>query len=221
MNIEGGNLMILLKGFFVTLALVLAGTTVQEQEKEVVIMSSDGGTARCRVELRIEDDGAENMSVDINGATLELDPSEIAEGETRTYTLDDGTELTVLRTSDALVLNVNDKEIRVPLAHGEGDDHVWITADGDEIDLEEIPYNNTVTISGLGDLDEETRTRIIQALRGAGVEKEIEFSDHTVISLHKGASFITSGDENGSPNVKVIKHGKTHQKKKVKVIKIH
>ncbi len=57
---------------------------------------------------------------------------------------------------------------------GGGQSMVFVTDDNQAIHLDGLA--DTVFISGLGDLDESRRQAIVDALRGAGVDKEIRFA---------------------------------------------
>lgn len=139
---------------------------------------------------------------DAGGEAVELDLSDLQVGETRWITSDSGKEIGITREENGYRLDIDGEEtfIMSPgdgmhkriMVHattdGEGDDlhsvmsNVWVTDDAQVLHLDGMAgggmfiANDSVFISGLGDLDEYQKADIIDALRSAGVEKEIHFA---------------------------------------------
>jgi hypothetical protein len=151
------------------------------------------GKAHKKIEIRVTPDG------DADGTVI--DASDLEVGETRYITSESGKEIAITREENGFRIDIDGEETFVmsPLegmhkkvmlramgegeAHaesfvvtGEGEGHnmIFVTDDHQTVHLDDL--ENTVFISGLGDLDDYDKERIIDALRSAGVDKEIHFT---------------------------------------------
>ncbi len=149
---------------------------------------------------------------DDSGEMTELELSDLAVGETRWITSDSGKDIGITREDDGYRLDIDGEEtfIATPgdgmhdrvmvktmvMEDGEGlhdaMQNVWVTGDQQVIHLDGLESSG-VFISGLGDLDENQKADIIDALRAAGVDKEIHFSP--MGGGEHSFTFVTSGDD--------------------------
>ena len=149
-----------------------------------------------------------------------IDIGDMELGETRYATAASGEEIAITRDEDGYLLEVGGEEIRVgtlgdaahmkvivggdTAAFGVGSGS-WTTEDSNTISLDghNVAFagnlaclgggaGDSVTISGAGDLDEFDRERIIDALRDAGVDKDVRFVEKT------GFHWITAGEGDGN-----------------------
>ncbi len=204
----------------VLMSMILAAGD-QEKEVNVMVMTHGDGDG-VRIEFT-DENGQQEMHIVHNDGEVTFDPSELEVGDSRTLTLDNGSELVVSRTEAGLSLNIDGKDMElltlheggVHGAHGnhvvvhgdghtssanfiikgddDGGEHVFIHKNGVDTGkmLMELGAKDSVNISGLGDLSEEVRDQIIQALRDAGVEKEINFSDMHIMHSTTGNVWIS------------------------------
>ncbi|MFQ5720467.1 MAG: hypothetical protein ACE5IK_13055 [Acidobacteriota bacterium] len=171
-----------------------------------------GGEADCggvehRIKILIAGGGDELEGLAAGGEAIDISGMEV--GETRYGTGD--TDVAVTRVEDGYTITVDGEEIHVDtivdadrmkviVGSGSGEGGSWTTADGSVFSLDGHHValfgaggeSDAVTLSGLGDLDEDARQRIIEALRDAGVEKDIHFADG------HGFQFITAGTGEGN-----------------------
>jgi hypothetical protein len=132
---------------------------------------------------------------DADGEGVELDLSDLEVGETRWITTDSGKDVGVTREDDGYRLDIDGEEtfimspgvgmhnrvmVHATTDHDGGGSYdstsnVWVNSDHDVINLDSMT-GDSVFISGLGDLDENQKADIIDALRSAGVDKEVHFA---------------------------------------------
>ena len=132
---------------------------------------------------------------DADGEGVELDLSDLEVGETRWITTDSGKDVGVTREDDGYRLDIDGEEtfimspgdgmhnrvmVHATIDHEGGGSHdstsnVWVNSDHDVISLDSMA-GDSVFISGLGDLDENQKADIIDALRSAGVDKDVHFA---------------------------------------------
>ncbi|MFQ5670985.1 MAG: hypothetical protein ACE5HD_10780 [Acidobacteriota bacterium] len=153
-----------------------------------------------------------------DAATTGLESVDIGDleiGETRFLTTDSGKEIAVTREEDGLFLEIDGKEMHIQMDDEPGTRLFVGGADTAEADGDQViglsarsicigrpgADEDVVTLSGLGDLDDARKDEIIDALRSAGIEKEIRFA-----SPGHGFQFVTvntDGDAEGEKNVNV------------------
>ncbi|MDJ0838574.1 MAG: hypothetical protein QNK37_18800 [Acidobacteriota bacterium] len=143
--------------------------------------------------------------------------------------LGDDNSWTTLVTEEGMTgKKVQIRKVGADSEDGQGFAYVINTGDGD-IDVHEThgmsliaDAETNVVISGLDELDEETRARIVEALQDAGVTKNISFNKDLIRKLKSGQALteeliFSETDEDGKVKVRVFtpKKGK---KSGVKVI---
>lgn len=172
------------------------------------------------------------VMTDDDGEMTELDLSDLEVGETRWMTSASGKDIGITRELDGYRLDIDGEEtfIATPgdghhnrvmvrtIGVGDGEvltedmhgamQNVWVTGDQKVIHLDAGSLDG-VFISGLGDLDENQKADIIDALRAAGVDKKIHFSPAGE-GTH-AFTFMTSGEgihADGEATVDVQMHKK-------------
>lgn len=131
---------------------------------------------------------------DAGGEAVELDLSDLEVGETRWITSDSGKEVGITREENGYRLDIDGEETFImspgddmhnrimvhATSEGEGlhesMSNVWVTGGDAEVIHLDGMASDGVFISGLGDLDEYQKADIIDALRSAGVDKDIHFA---------------------------------------------
>ncbi len=216
--------MIYLKGLAIAFGAIMFmfGGGQKSEEKAFIVLNSSGVENKVRMHF-IDDNGDKNMRFVLEEGGLEFNPDDFNVGETKTFTLDNGDEVEVRREQNKIVLILGEKEMEFFIGEiGEAGHGVHVyKAASTALEMVSEGAEDALTISGLGDVDEETRERIINALREAGVSKEVRFS--SMGGLHHGGENLIwiEEDGNNNENVKVIKcKGKdgTHIKIKNKLI---
>ncbi len=152
--------------------------------------------------------------IDVNGSVI--DGSEIALGESKSYSTKNGT-VTISRDEEGL--QIKDEDGKVLRLFGGEEEGAHVMALGGE-HFKMVRPNDSVIIQGLDNLDETAREKIRAALADAGVDKEVVFAgtpqmtwvdgEAGEIQVNGSAIFI-SGDD------KDAKDGKT---KRVQVFKM-
>jgi hypothetical protein len=138
------------------------------------------------------------------GGLEEFDVSDLAVGDSRTFTTAEGKEVDLTRLEEGFSITVDGKEIVAGggegaqqqvfvhrVAHGDGEDvntmvftgsgsgegAVWEgAADAGPMVFAFGEPGNQVVISGAGNLDADARERIEQALKDVGVDKKVVFA---------------------------------------------
>ena len=196
----------------------------------------DGEVHKKHIKIMVSPDGDD---VD----AIHLDASDLEVGETRYVTSESGQEVAITREENGFRIDIDGEEtfVMTPgegmhkrvMVHsagsgvatanafvmageGEGHDMLWISDEGENVHLEGM--EDTVFITGLGDLDEYERNQIIDALRAAGVEKEIKFAP---AGGPHGFHFLTTSGiegEGGDVEVEIRKIGPGEEDTNVFVI---
>lgn len=156
---------------------------------------------------------------DADGEALDLDLSDLEVGETRWISTDSGKDVGITREENGYRLDIDGEETFImspgddmhnrvmvhATAHGEGEDlhsamsNVWVSGDAGVIEIDGMASDH-VFISGLGDLDEYQKADIIDALRAAGVDKEVHFAPAGAPHM---MSFTTTHDIHGEGDANV------------------
>jgi hypothetical protein len=155
----------------------------------------DGQHHKKQIKILVTPDGEDSDEVIFDASDLEV-------GETRYLTSESGKEVAITREENGFRIDIDGDEtfVMTPdkgmhkriMVHsaagaeatanafvvsgegeGEGHEMVWVSEESGEVHLGGL--EDTVFISGAGDLDEYDRERIIDALRDAGIDKEIRF----------------------------------------------
>ena len=142
-----------------------------------------------RTEVKIAIDGDDNghsvFRFDSDDAGIDLEELEV--GETKTYTDDDGNEVTVSRNDDGFEFEVAGEKIVVAdMLHGEHDVNVLHLGHGDEdvviekhrkVHVVKTEADAGVTIISGDEIDAKTRAKIEKVLKKAGKDGEVLFID--------------------------------------------
>lgn len=181
----------------------------------VVIAGAFIASADERIEIRVEKESADLISVDVNGVTEVVRLEDLADGESRTFDVGDH-ELVVKRVGDDLTI-INDGHAFGSFgAHGEGHStNVWVTDDGEDIEITgdcEFSEKKIIVmkVDGLGGEDGEVKTYTIH-VDGDEVlldgEHNIEIDE--IMNLHEGhhgAVFISKDGDVNHPMI-IKSHG--------------
>jgi hypothetical protein len=101
----------------------------------VVLVGAVIAAAEQRIEVRVEQQGDDEVSVDINGVTEVIRLDDLAEGESRTFDVGDH-ELVVTRLGDELKVVTTGSGLGHLVKNGHDlDTMVWVTEDGERIEL--------------------------------------------------------------------------------------
>ena len=188
--------------------LAFGGSQIHETKKVVAL--NNGSEHNITVDY-VADGDERQMTLNLNGEALTPDLEGMEVGDIRTLTTSGGTEVTIERKDEhRYLLHGGEGEINIIIGgHDDGHgEHVWVHGDemvheiGDEMVFVTGAASDSVTISGLSDLDEDQKQRIIDALRAAGIDKDVQFMD-TKIQMHQ-----VHGD--GAHHVWVDADGETH-----------
>jgi hypothetical protein len=165
--------------FFWGCLIASAAIASEKQETHIKIVTNDDGDV-----------------FEWHGSDANADFSDLAVGESKTVTGDDGEEVTVTRTSAGLVFNVDGKTIE--LADFADDGHVTIDVEKNH-NFRFIKTDATadVTIISSDEIDDETRARIREVLKDAGKDGEILFFD--------GSELDAEAQAHGEHEVRIIR----------------
>lgn len=106
-----------------------------------------------RIEVRVEADGGDEISVDVNGVTEVVRLDDLADGESRTFDVGDH-ELVVKRVGDDLTI-VNDGHAFGSFgSHKTIDTNIWVTDEGENIEIDGAHKMIMVKTGGCEDCDE-------------------------------------------------------------------
>ena len=142
-----------------------------------------------RTEIKIAIDGDDNghsvFKFDSDDAGIDLDELEV--GESKTYTDDDGNEVTVSRNDDGFEFDVAGEKIVVAdILHGEHDlKMLHLAHEGENVVVEKhhkvhmvkTEADAGVTIISGDEIDADTRAKIEKVLKEAGEDGEVLFID--------------------------------------------
>lgn len=158
----------------------------------VVVAGALIASAEERIEVRVEKNASDEVTVDVNGVAEVIHLDDLADGESRTFDVGDH-ELVVKRLGDELTI-ITDGD-----AFGSFGDHgahrqmnVWVTDDGDEIEIDgDCEFSGkkmiVMRVDGLEGEEGEARAYTIQ-VDGDEVlldgEHNIEIDE--IVKLHGG-----------------------------------
>jgi hypothetical protein len=118
-----------------------------------------------RIEVRVEQEGPDEISVDVNGVTEVVRLDDLADGESRTVDVGDH-EIVVRRVGDELKLT--DEGYEFGMHGGDLETMVWLTDDGDRIEIDGGQPDDSgqrvmvMKVTGDGDEGGETQTYRIE-----------------------------------------------------------
>lgn len=160
-----------------------------------------------RVEIAIAGDGSDRGEFRFSSEDSGVDPYALEVGESKTYTDDDGNEVTVSRSEDGFEFDVAGEKIVVDdVMHEEHDlKMLHLAHEGEDVIVEKhrkIHLVDTddeagVTIISGDEIDAETRARIEKVLKEAGKHGEVLFIDGSELSGNERAA--------GKREVRIIK----------------
>ena len=157
--------------FFWVFLIATAALAGNEKKAEIII-AVDGDDGGKQVMRFVGDDA---------GTVLE----DLEVGEKQTLTDADGREVTVQRTAEGMVFEVDGRTIEMPEIHGEHHVELHAAGHGKEVQIEErrevrivkSDGDSGVTVISREAIDEATRERIRQVLRDSGRKDEVTFVD--------------------------------------------
>ena len=174
-----------------------------------------GEQHKMKIEVAVSGDGEEHF--EWHGDGTEIDDLEV--GESKTIVNDDGNEITMTRTEDGMEIEVDGKNIELMhmgsdsdvdvvvdvlhekganvFIHGEHESEDVMVDSHKSVKIVKSHDSDGVTIISGDEIDEETRARLEEVLKGAGKDGTVMFID--------GSEF--SGDEQaqGKHKVHIIK----------------
>ena len=167
---------------FFWIFLVASAALAGDEKKTEIIIAIDG-----------DDGGKQVMSFVGDDAGTVLEDLEV--GEKQTLTDADGRQVTVQRTADGMVFEVDGRTIEMPEIHGEHHVELHAAGHGKEVQIEErrevrvvkSDGDSGVTVISREAIDEATRERIRQALRDGGRKDEVTFVDTAELNDAAGA----------------------------------
>jgi hypothetical protein len=172
----------------------------------------NGKVHKKHIKILVSPDGEDSDAIHLDASDLEV-------GETRYLTSESGREVAITREENGFRIDIDGEEtfVMTPgegmhkrvMVHsagtgvatanafvmageGEGHEMLWVTDEGESIQFGGL--EDMVFITGLGELDEYERNQVIDALRSAGIEKEIRFAPAG--GAH-GFHFVTTSEGEG------------------------
>ncbi len=140
-------------------------------------IASEEHRAEVRIEIDSDDSGHSVFKFDSQDSGIDLETLEV--GESKTYTDDDGNEVTVTRNEDGFEFDVAGEKIVV--ADAAHDEHV-VVEKHHKVHIVDTDVDVGVTIIAGDEIDADTRARIEQVLKESGNEGEILFIDGSELS---------------------------------------
>ncbi|MEM7278848.1 MAG: hypothetical protein AAF385_12055 [Pseudomonadota bacterium] len=145
-----------------------------------------------KIRIEIDDDsGAESLSLSLDSKDMGFSLSDIGEGESRSYVDADGRNILITRQEKGYKLNVDGRELDLPVLHGM--EFMPVGEHALTIDMLEDQHHAMVMTEEFGDidvdfdpgftvipgrkLDDATKQAIRDALSAAGISDEIRFVD--------------------------------------------
>ncbi|MEM7433395.1 MAG: hypothetical protein AAF351_15840 [Pseudomonadota bacterium] len=155
--------------FFSALAfagLADAGEVYEEHEVKMAIAVVDDNS-----------NGGEPTRIEINSDDLDFDIFEMQEGETKSIVDENGRSILITRAADGLNLNIDGKDIEVPL-FGEAGEYEHDVVKHKIVKHEMHGGPDSTMIISAKPIDEVTQQAIQQLLESAGYDSGVEFIDH-------------------------------------------
>lgn len=145
--------------------------------------------------LKVMDGSGEPVDLRLDSAELGFDVFDLAEGDSYTFTTDDGRPVTVSNVDGEIWLDVDGELMELNGLHGHGQGH------GNVMKMIDLQSHQGITIRSTEPLDEETKTRIVQAIADAGVDQEVFFAEN--MQFH----WLSAGDLEGDYDIEVKSDG--------------
>ena len=151
--------------------------------------------AEIRIEIDSDDNGHSVFKFDSQDSGVDLEKLEV--GESKTYTDDDGNEVTVTRNEGSFEFDVAGEKIVVAdVTHDEHDlKMMHLVHEGENVVVEkhhkvhvvETDVDVGVTVIAGDEIDPDTRAKIEQVLKESGKDGEILFIDGSEMSGNERA----------------------------------
>jgi hypothetical protein len=157
-----------------------ANDMVNADEKETINVMHFEDSKSVNVFIEKQDGGKETVKVVIDGKEYRIDMPELADGESKTITADDGTEVIVKKIDASRVLFIGDDEVRLPSGSGELSEHGLSTVITSSHNLS---VDDAVTIQAPG-VSDDVRQALIAAvanvLHSYSLAKKVKFVDYAM-----------------------------------------
>jgi len=154
----------------------IAGTSMlamaSDSNKHVNVLHTEGATS-IMVNINKENGSDAKVELKIDGKDYSFSLPELADGETREITTDDGQSVTLLKAAKGTTVTIDGKEIMLHSLAGNHGRMANVFAFGSGMGIHQ---NNTLIISG-GGLDDDARARIKEAIAAAGIDKKVIFPE--------------------------------------------
>jgi len=180
-------------------------------DQKLHTMDHNAETKVITVSIDKENDNPAKVDVDINGEKLSFDLPDLADGETREITTNEGKIIKIIKAKNGSTILIDGQKIKLhALTGAEGMSANIFAFKGDHA-IDE----NSLMISGVN-LDEDTRQKIEQALQDAGIEKNINFlelSNHNWMADDGSNIDIvidSEGEDSGDHTIKIEKRIELH-----------
>ncbi len=159
----------------------------QHSVYEMKVMGHDGSP----IEVRLDSD------------ELGFDAFDLAEGDSHSFTLDDGRPVTISNVEGEIWLDVDGELIELSGLHGGRHAMKMLDLGSDDAAFGHLmrAHHEGITIRSADPLDEETKTRIVQAIQDAGVDQDVFFAEDMRFE------WVTAGDLEGNYDVDVKVNG--------------
>ena len=190
-------------------------TTADEKKKHQVMSFSTSKDVNVFVNKQGKDET--KIDVIINGEKHSFDLPELKDGETKTITTDDGTEIKVIAASGNQMIWVDGEEVNLPklemLSEGEG-----LSTIISRVHMLNDHEDDSITINASG-LSEDASSAIVDAVKGVltsyGIDRKVRLTerkfDFKFIGDGEGVHKLHHG-ENVEIKMDVDVDGKVHKK---------
>lgn len=154
-------------------------------------------------ELKVVNGDGAPIDVRLDSDELGFDVFDLAEGDSHSFTTDDGRPVTISNVEGEIWLDVDGELTELSGLHGGRHAMKMLDLGSDNAALGHAMgiHHRGITIRSGDPLDEETKARIVQANQDAGVDQEIFFAEDMQFE------WVTAGDLEGDYDVEVTSDG--------------
>ncbi len=165
-------------------------------------------------ELKVMGHDGSPVEIRLDSEELGFNAFDLAEGDSHAFTLEDGRPVTISNVEGEIWLDVDGELIELSGLHGGGHAMKMLhLGSGHEAFGHMMGAGHRgITIRSADPLDEETRTRIVQAIQDAGVDQEVFFVEDMQFQ------WVTAGDLEGGYDIEIEGDG-LHEMHKTIVIR--
>ena len=149
------------------------------QEQSVHFLHSNSGAKVISLSIDKSSAGDEKIRLILNGEEMNFDMSELSDGDVQEFTTADGKTIKIIKATAGSMVTIDGEDINLSHFGDFGGHMAKVFALGG------LHHKNSITISG-GDLDEDTRARIKDAIMAAGVDKKVHFASSGHFSWSSG-----------------------------------